>query len=77
MYSEILPIKRNKIESVVVMQMHLESVIQSEVIQKDNSIYINAYIWNPDSGTDEPTCRAGIEMQTQRMDLCTWGEGEG
>ena len=38
-------------------------------IQKENSIYINAYIWNLDSGTDEPTCRAGREMQTERMDL--------
>ena len=55
------------------MQMNLESVIQSEGIQKENSIYINAYIWNLDSGTDEPTCRAGLEMQTERMDFRTWG----
>ena len=55
------------------MQMNLESVIQSEGIQKENSIYINAYIWNLDSGTDEPTCRAGREMQTERMDFRTWG----
>ena len=54
------------------MQMNLESVIQSEGIQKENSSYINAYIWNLDSGTDEPTCRAGLEMQTERMDFRTW-----
>ena len=27
------------------------------------------------NGTDEPICRAGIEIQTQRIDLWTWGEG--
>ena len=26
--------------------------------------------------TDEPICRAEIEMQTQRMDLWTWGARE-
>ena len=26
--------------------------------------YINTYIWNLENGTDEPTCGAGIEMQT-------------
>ena len=25
--------------------------------------------------TDEPICRAGIEMQTQRTDCWTWGQG--
>jgi len=25
---------------------------------------INAYIWNLKNDTDEPVCRAGIEMQT-------------
>ena len=28
------------------------------------------------TGTDEPSGRAGIKMQTLRMDLRTWGEGE-
>ena len=33
---------------------------------------INIYIWNLEkNGTDEPICRARIEMQTQRMDLWT------
>ena len=26
-------------------------------------------------GTDEPSCRAGIKRQTERMDLRTWGGG--
>ena len=34
---------------------------------------INAYMWNPENGTDEPICRAGIETQT----VATVGEGEG
>ena len=38
--------------------------------------YANAYIWNlKKNGTDEPTGRAGINMQTYRMDLRTWGGG--
>ena len=28
------------------------------------------------NGTDEPLCRAGIEMQMQRTDMGTWGQGE-
>ena len=41
-------IKRNKIELFVVRWMDLESVIQSEVSQKEkNKIpYANTYIWN-------------------------------
>ena len=41
-------IKRNEIESFVVMWMDLESVIQSEVSQKEKKRvpYINVYIWN-------------------------------
>ena len=39
--------KKNEIGSFVVMQMNLESVIQSEVSQKEKQIlYTNAYIWN-------------------------------
>ena len=38
-------IKRNEIRSSVVMWMVLESVIQSDVREKQ-ILYINAYIWN-------------------------------
>ena len=38
-------------------------------------MYINTYVWNLGNGTDEPICRAGIEMQTQRTDLwAQWGK---
>ena len=40
-------IKRNEIESFVELWMDLESVIQSEVSQREKQIlYINAYMWN-------------------------------
>ena len=41
-------IKRNKIGLLVVMWIDLESVIQSEVSQKEKKqiSYINGYIWN-------------------------------
>ena len=43
--------------------MDLESVIQSEVNQKERKklSYINAYMWNLKDGTNETICRAGIE----------------
>ena len=56
-------IKRNEIGSFVPMWMDLESVIQSEVSQKEKNKYrilTHIYeIWR--NGTDEPICRAGIE----------------
>ena len=40
-------IKRNEIELFVVRWMGLQSVIQSEVSQKEKQIpYANTYIWN-------------------------------
>ena len=42
-------IKRNETGSFVETWMDLESVIQSEVSQKEKNIsYINAYVWNLD-----------------------------
>ena len=56
-------IKRNEIGSFVPMWMDLESVIQSEVSQKEKNKYrilTHIYeIWR--NVTDEPICRAGIE----------------
>ena len=44
-----LAIKGKKTESFVVMLMNLESVIQSEVSQKEkNKYHILTYIWNPE-----------------------------
>ena len=58
-------LKRNKIGSFVEMSMDLESVIQSEVSQKEKNKYrILMHICGIyKNGTDEPICRAGTEMQ--------------
>ena len=71
-------IKRNETGSFVEMWMDLESIIQSEVSQKEKNIYRilthTCGIWK--DGMDEPICRAGIETQTQRTG--TWTrEGRG
>ena len=61
-------IKRNEIELFVVRWMDLESVIQSEVSQKEKQIpYANTYIWNlrkKKKGHEEPSGKTGIKMQT-------------
>ena len=57
-------IKRNEIGSFVEMWKDLETVIQSEVSQKEKNIsYINTYMWNLENGTDDPVCRAESETQ--------------
>ena len=74
-----LATKRHKIGSFVEMWMDLESVIQSEVSQKEKNKYcILMHICGiQKNSTDESICRAGIEMQMQRMDVWAWGEEEG
>ena len=47
--------------------MDLESVIQNKVREKQ--IYINACMWNLKNGTDEPSFRAGAEMQMESKDV--------
>ena len=61
------------------MWMNLESVIQSEVSQKEKNKYcILTHIYGiQKNGTDEPICREGKEMLTQRTDLWTQGAGRG
>ena len=57
-------IKRNEIGSFVETWMPLETVIQSEVSQKEKNKYrIFTHMWNLENGTDEPVCRAEIETQ--------------
>ena len=59
-----LAIKRNKIELFVVRWMDLESVIQTEVSQKDKNKYcmLMHILWNlKKNDTDEPSGRAGIK----------------
>ena len=64
-YNGILAMKRNESGSFVEMWMGLESIIQSEVSQKQESkCCISMHTCGIDkNGTDEPTCRAGIEIQ--------------
>ena len=59
--------KRNEFESVLVRWMNQEFVIQSEVSQKEKNKYcilMHTYGIYKKNGTNEPICRAGIEMQT-------------
>ena len=60
-------IKRNEIELFVVRLMYLESVIQSEVSQKEKNKYrmlTHIYgILKKKNGSDEPRGRTGIKMQ--------------
>ena len=54
-------------------QMNLELIVQNEVSQKDKHKYcilIHIYGIQKDA-TDEPICRAAMEMQTQRTDFWT------
>ena len=68
-------IKRTTFESVLMRWMNLESIIQSEVSQKEKDKYhILMHIWNLESGTKEFICRAAMEKQTWRTDLRTQGE---
>ena len=58
-------IKRNETGSFVEMWMDLETVIESEVSQKEKNNYrILTHIGGIyKNGTDEPVCRAVIETQ--------------
>ena len=59
----LLSHKKSAFELVLMRWMNLEPIIQSEVREKHIS-NINAYIWTLDSWSDEPICRAAMEMQT-------------
>ena len=72
-------IKRNEIGSCVETWMDLETVIQSEVSQKEKNKYrILTHICGiQKNGTDEPVCKAEIETQMQRTNIWTpRGEAE-
>ena len=60
-------IKRNKIELFVVRWMDLETVIQSEVSQKEkNKYYMLTHIYGTfkKNGSEETRGRTGIKTQT-------------
>ena len=69
-------IKRNAFESVLMRWMDLQSIIQSEVSQKEKDKYcILRHIDEiQKNGAEEFIQRAAMEKQTQRIDLWTWGE---
>ena len=70
-------IKRNAFESVLIRQMNLEPIIQSEVSQKEKDKYciLTCIYGIQKNGTEEFIYRATVEKQTQRIDLWTWGDG--
>ena len=59
--------------------MKLESVIQSELCQKQKNKYcILMHVYGiQKNGTDELMCRAGIETDIENGLVDTGGEGEG
>ena len=59
-------IQRNTFESVLMMWMTLEPVIQSEVSQKEENKYrILTHIYGIEKdGSEEPICRVAVERQT-------------
>ena len=70
-------LKRNAFESVLMSWMSLEPIIQSEGCQKEKEkdcILTHVYEIQK-NGTGEFICRATVEKQTQRIDLCTWEDG--
>ena len=77
MYNEVLAIKKNEFESDLVRWMNAESVIQSEINQKEkNQYHMLMYIYRIQKNSiDEPIWREGLEIQMQKTDLQTqWGE---
>ena len=72
-------IKRNKIVPFAETWMDLESVIQSEVSQKEKNKYrILTHICGiQKNGTDEPMCKAEIETEVQNKCMDTKGVGGG
>ena len=63
-------IKRNKFESVLVMWMNLEPVIQSE---KNKYHILTHYIRNLENCTDESICRAGRDTDIENRLVGTTG----
>ena len=66
-------IKRNEIGSFVETWMDLETVIQSEVSQKEKNKYriLKHICGTQKNGTDELVCRAEFETQMQRTNVWT------
>ena len=72
-------IKKNSFESVLMRWMKLESIIQSEVSQKDKDQYsILTHIYGiSKDGNDNPICRTEKDTDVQNRLLDSVGECEG
>ena len=59
---------------LLIRQMNVEPIIQSEVSQKEKNKYcVLMHIQGiQKDGTDELTCRTAVETETQRKALWTW-----
>ena len=72
-------IKKNAFESVLMRQIKLEPVIQSEVSQKEKhqySILMHIYGIQKD-GNDDPICKTAKETDVKNRLLDSVGEGKG
>ena len=72
-------IKKNTFESVLVRWMKLESIIQSEVSQKEKHKYrILMHIYGiQKDGNDGPICETAKDTDIKNKRLDSVGEGEG
>ena len=43
--------------------------------EREQISYVHVYMWNLENGTDERTCKAEIETQTERANIWAWREG--
>ena len=70
-------IKRNAFQSVLMKWMNLESIIESEVSQKEKVKYrILTHIYGIyKNGSEEFIYRATMEKQTKRINFWTWVQG--
>ena len=69
-------IEKNTFTSVLMRSLNLESIIQSEISQKEKDKYcILMHIYRiQKNGSEEFIYRAIVEKQIQKIDLRTWGE---
>ena len=61
-------IKMNTFESVLIMWLNLQPIIQSQKEKNKHHILMHVYGIYKD-GTDEPNCRASMETQTEKTGL--------
>ena len=70
-------IKKNKIMNALCSNMELETLILSEVSQKETDTICITYMWNIKYGTGEPIYRTETDSQTWKADLWLLREWDG